>query len=72
MELRKRKIDEISLTLINDFDNNYNEIAIFRGLLTKLKNDNRRVGFVKRYNKQEVELINYLFENIAEDEKSKN
>lgn len=72
MELRKRKIDEVSLTLINDFDNNYNEIAIFKGLLKKIKGDHQSVGFNKKYNKQEIELIRYLDENILEDEKPKN
>ena len=69
MELRRRKLDEVVLTLMNDYDNRYDEISIFKGLLDKLRKDTKRTGFIKKYTKQETELINYLHDSL--DEKPK-
>lgn len=70
------KIDEsythsLNIEIVHDVINGYDEIAVFKGLVKKLKKEAKRSGFRRLFTAEEAELIDFLYAYVIKDEDEK-
>ena len=69
MEISYRQLRELSIHLVHDINDDYDEISPFLSALNKIKKEVERSGFKGMFNREEKEMWKKIFEQIKIEEK---